>query len=468
MFKDKLIEIRKENGDTQELLGKKIHVSRSLVAKWEQGRAYPGYDEIELISETYNKPIEFLLSKYELKEVYGFYKKNNKIKTGIIIGISSLLVLAITAIVAFSIGNMNLQTKGRKTYLFNSVKETSYGYEFTEVDTGEKIQISSKDSIKFNYFGNELDEKINISKMNNGYLNYDYHTDFNGLVHKEYTVHFQNPVLEDEDLVKCIYVNLKGHEYWDEFDEEYCIYPMKIEEVHWTDGRVSNVIGTNADEWQSIHKADSYTVTNSTRTTTNKYKRETIDGEYCFYLDTNIFKEYHRKRGEFVCLYESYVFADGRVDNRHYNPIFDKSFDLDDLLWGEKHVVFRFFAIAEGFSYITYPGGTYENNSVVIDSGDKTACHFDYHYKIKHKRNPDKYEIVECDVNDSLIAKTDIKNFEEFDNLTFNENTDHVYCNEYVNGEVTETKREDISVSISFANEVGRFVTKYKSIRAEN
>ena len=37
MFSEKLIELRKKNKDTQESLAKQLHVSRSLIAKWEQG-----------------------------------------------------------------------------------------------------------------------------------------------------------------------------------------------------------------------------------------------------------------------------------------------------------------------------------------------------------------------------------------------------------------------------------------------
>ena len=450
MFKDKLIEIRKENGDTQELLGKKINVSRSLVAKWEQGRAYPGYDEIEHISEIYNKPIEFLLSKYELKEVYGFYKKNNKIKTGIIIGISSLLVLAIITIIVF-VGNLNFQTIGRKIYTFDNFKETAGGYEITEVDTGKKIKLSSKNSIKFEYFGNELDEKLNLNKMNFGYLDYEYYMDFFGLAHrKKYTVKFASPVLEDMDFTECIYVNLKGPEHWNEFDEDYCLY-MRFKDVNFSDGRTVKMLNTNADESETVTKNGSL-----------------LDGEFCFYLDVQIFEEYHHNRQYQGNIIESYIYGDGRLDYRHYNPIFDKDVNFDDFWWGEKREVINVFPEFETFSWYSYPGGSYERNSVVFDSGDKTACHFDYRYNFKNRKNPEKYEIIECDANDSLIAKTDVKNFDEFENLVFNERTDHVYCNECINGEVTNTKRFDKNISISFANEVGRFVTKSKAIKAEN
>ena len=51
MFKDKLIELRKQNNDTQESLAKKLNVSRSLVAKWEQNRAYPSNEDLDNIAK---------------------------------------------------------------------------------------------------------------------------------------------------------------------------------------------------------------------------------------------------------------------------------------------------------------------------------------------------------------------------------------------------------------------------------
>jgi len=40
-FGEKLKELRNEKGWTQEKLAKELYVSRSAVAKWEQGRGYP-------------------------------------------------------------------------------------------------------------------------------------------------------------------------------------------------------------------------------------------------------------------------------------------------------------------------------------------------------------------------------------------------------------------------------------------
>ena len=53
-FNEKLQELRKQEGLTQEELAMKLYVSRTAVAKWEQGRGYPNIDSLKLISEFFN------------------------------------------------------------------------------------------------------------------------------------------------------------------------------------------------------------------------------------------------------------------------------------------------------------------------------------------------------------------------------------------------------------------------------
>ena len=97
MFKDKLIELRKQNNDTQESLAKKLNVSRSLVAKWEQNRAYPSNEDLDNIDKIYNVNYEELMSDKELKKIYGIVLKNSK-KKNLIIMILSMVFSLLTII----------------------------------------------------------------------------------------------------------------------------------------------------------------------------------------------------------------------------------------------------------------------------------------------------------------------------------------------------------------------------------
>ena len=94
MFKEKLVELRKSHNETQEALAYRLHVSRSLVAKWEQGRSFPSINELNKICEIYKIEFEQLLSKNELKDQYGIILKKNKNKN-MIIAIMSILFAAI-------------------------------------------------------------------------------------------------------------------------------------------------------------------------------------------------------------------------------------------------------------------------------------------------------------------------------------------------------------------------------------
>ena len=68
MFKDKLKDNRLRLGLSQEDLAQKIFVSRSAVAKWEQGRGIPEDDSLERLSELFGIPSDVLLSKEDMKQ----------------------------------------------------------------------------------------------------------------------------------------------------------------------------------------------------------------------------------------------------------------------------------------------------------------------------------------------------------------------------------------------------------------
>jgi len=103
MFKDKLIELRKQNNDTQESLAKKINVSRSLVAKWEQNRAYPTNEDLDNIAKIYNVTYEELMSEKELKKIYGIVSKNSKRKNLLIMILSIIFSLSTIILVLINI-----------------------------------------------------------------------------------------------------------------------------------------------------------------------------------------------------------------------------------------------------------------------------------------------------------------------------------------------------------------------------
>lgn len=61
-FHEKLQQLRKKRGLTQEALAEHLYVSRTAVSKWESGRGYPNIDSLKAIAAFYAVSIDDLLS----------------------------------------------------------------------------------------------------------------------------------------------------------------------------------------------------------------------------------------------------------------------------------------------------------------------------------------------------------------------------------------------------------------------
>ena len=65
-FNEKLQELRKQKGLTQEELAQILYVSRTAISKWESGRGYPNIDSLKAISKFFSISIDELLSSEEI------------------------------------------------------------------------------------------------------------------------------------------------------------------------------------------------------------------------------------------------------------------------------------------------------------------------------------------------------------------------------------------------------------------
>ena len=65
-FNEKLQELRKRQGLTQEELAQALYVSRTAISKWESGRGYPSIDSLKTIAKFFCVTIDELLSGDEL------------------------------------------------------------------------------------------------------------------------------------------------------------------------------------------------------------------------------------------------------------------------------------------------------------------------------------------------------------------------------------------------------------------
>ena len=93
-FHEKLKELRKNRGLTQEELSEALFVSRTAISKWESGRGYPGIESLKEISRFFSVSIDELLSGEKLITIAENENRHN-IQTlcELLFGITDLMTL---------------------------------------------------------------------------------------------------------------------------------------------------------------------------------------------------------------------------------------------------------------------------------------------------------------------------------------------------------------------------------------
>ena len=74
-FGDKLIELRKNSGYSQEVLAEKLGVSRQSVSKWESNNTYPETDKIVQIANLFDCSMDDLIND-KVTDIESFFRKN--------------------------------------------------------------------------------------------------------------------------------------------------------------------------------------------------------------------------------------------------------------------------------------------------------------------------------------------------------------------------------------------------------
>ncbi|MDD5793311.1 MAG: helix-turn-helix transcriptional regulator [Clostridiales bacterium] len=111
-FNEKLQQLRKSRGLTQEELAEALYVSRTAISKWESGRGYPSIDSLKEISNYFSVTIDDLLSGDKLISIA---EKENKSS---IRGICDLL-FGIVDLFSFILVVLPLYPKQTDGYIFS-------------------------------------------------------------------------------------------------------------------------------------------------------------------------------------------------------------------------------------------------------------------------------------------------------------------------------------------------------------
>ena len=108
-FNEKLIQLRKEKGLSQEELGEKLNVARQTISKWELGETTPEMDKLVQISEIFDISLDNVIK--DKQEVKTENNTNTQKLPGIIITILKVcgillaiyLILVVIAGIMFSV-----------------------------------------------------------------------------------------------------------------------------------------------------------------------------------------------------------------------------------------------------------------------------------------------------------------------------------------------------------------------------
>ena len=93
-FNQKLQELRKQKGLTQEELAERLYVSRTAVSKWESGRGYPNIESLKEIARFFSVTVDALLSSEEILTVAEEnQKRSEKHLRDLVFGLLDLFML---------------------------------------------------------------------------------------------------------------------------------------------------------------------------------------------------------------------------------------------------------------------------------------------------------------------------------------------------------------------------------------
>ena len=101
---EKILELRKKSGLSQEELGEKVNVTRQTISNWELGETQPNPDQLKKLSKTFNVSVDEIIDNDIENEILAKVKLTEKqtrsikkILKGIFIGFITFLIIDIVA-----------------------------------------------------------------------------------------------------------------------------------------------------------------------------------------------------------------------------------------------------------------------------------------------------------------------------------------------------------------------------------
>lgn len=219
MFSEKLKKLRIEKGLTQERLGQIIFVSRSAIAKWEQGKGIPNKESLKLLSEYFKIAPDELLKEEEpvliIENMNKNYKKSKLLLTLCFAIIIVILMVLLTTIIFVNNNYRKKEGFYKEDFLIDNglvgltPVEGSVGYYSNDGTYFCTVLSSDKMHNYAKYLYEFLNTSLNISYLSTNFNEYLYEEKTGYQINhylirtSKYTDHF----IESSNEYKFYYIN---------------------------------------------------------------------------------------------------------------------------------------------------------------------------------------------------------------------------------------------------------------------
>ena len=171
-FNEKLIELRRKEGLSQEELGYKLNVTRQTVSKWELGQTTPEMDKLIELGKIFNVSVDNLINNSEISKNKTTQiedepiintensKKEKNIKTIIIVIFVVIIISIIVRLTTIlSIFNKTTSSQSNAENMFKNIFDTALNIINKAADNME--QTDNEINIETNKDTNEMNNEIN-------------------------------------------------------------------------------------------------------------------------------------------------------------------------------------------------------------------------------------------------------------------------------------------------------------------
>lgn len=165
---NKIMELRKKMGLSQEELAEKIGVARQTISKWELGETSPDLNQAKELSKIFNVSLDELTNN-DIKDILVEKTSNTEKLAGLILKFIKFMIIFIIVLPILLIAlriifkNINEHNSGRlmNVSIECNLHDETYGYEFNYYETTGEIKEAGGDG----YLANIID----IGKYSDAY-----------------------------------------------------------------------------------------------------------------------------------------------------------------------------------------------------------------------------------------------------------------------------------------------------------